>query len=113
MAATLECPACGRRVAAPAGTDAVICDGCELMFDPASIHFQPAPLWKRSLGNGLVGLGMLCLIATLVEALPKFDIHNTDAVIRLGGSLNWTPHSPGAFADTRCRIDQDRADSKA
>lgn len=87
MAAKLECPACGRRLAAPAATDAVICDGCEFMFDPAALRLQAAPLWKRVFGNVLVVLGVLSLVATLSEALPKFNIHDTDAIVRFSGSL--------------------------
>ena len=87
MAATLECPECGRRLAAPTGTDAVICDGCEFMFDPASLRRRPAPLWKRALGGVLIVLGVLSLVATLSASLPKFNGRDTDSVFRLGGSL--------------------------
>jgi hypothetical protein len=55
----------------------MICDGCRFPFDPASLHYRPAALWRRAIGWSLLVLGGLLLLGASRVALTRLPIHDT------------------------------------
>ncbi len=82
MAAKLECPHCGRALAAEFDDGPVTCDGCNGTFDPSKVRYVPVPLPRRIAGAALIAVGAAILVSG-VQAALAYDFRDRDTPIKL------------------------------
>jgi hypothetical protein len=85
MGPNLNCPQCGRSLSLPTGAGEVVCDGCELRFDPSSVRHEEAPPWKSAIGSTLIALGVLFFLGAFQSSLTTLDARDSDSAMKVLG----------------------------
>lgn len=85
MSSRMQCPGCQRQITKLDQPGTMVCDGCELQFDPTLIRYQPPDHWRRVVGWALLALAGLMLLVDLRIVLTKLNIHDMDFTMRMVG----------------------------
>ena len=85
MSSKMQCPGCQRQITKLDQPGTMVCDGCELQFDPALIQYQPAVFWRRVVGWALLALAGLMLLSVFRIVLTKLNRHDMDFTMRMVG----------------------------